>query len=414
MISKNRPFVGVGELWAALRAGTGTVERWEEAFAARVGAPRALAFPYNRVGLYAALEAHGIRDREVLLPGYSCVVVAVAVIASGNRPVFVDIDPRTYDFDLADLKRKVSPRTAAVVPTYMYGIPSQTRAVREACGPALVVEDLALATPGFAYVPPVLAHADVGIFSMDLNKITTAVNGAMVISKDLETHERMLAWRRKNLTPPGEKKRLEVVAALTMFSTVFEPRVYGVVNELRRRSAFVADRVRAYSLDTIEMTGDWRLEVSDAQAAVGLRQLDSLDEIIRARKANDALYAELLEGVPGLTLPERVEFPYSHYTIRVEGRDPRGFRERLYELGVECGRTLDYCLPDMELFASCHQAGSCPETTRAAAEVVNLPNYPSLTPTQVRFVARQVRAVLGEGQATERSGGLPKFSRARP
>ena len=134
------------------------------------------------------------------------------------------------------------------------------------------------------------------------------------------------------------------------------------------------------------MTGDWQTQLSPSQAALGLRQLDVLATIRAERKAIDDYYQRELEGL--VTLPPRAAHPYSHFTIRVSQRD--AFRERMYRLGVECGRTLDYCLPDMDLYASQKQRGSCPEATRAAAEIVNLPNYPGLG---LRAASRVVRAV---------------------
>ena len=156
----------------------------------------------------------------------------------------------------------------------------------------------------------------------------------------------------------------------------------------------MANYLNAYNLHKIELHGDYKTRFSNLQAKLALSQLNNLEEIIRKRKEHDNLYNELLSKVKGISLPEVVDYPYSHYTVKIKNRDAINFREKMYKLGIECGRTLDYCLPDMPLYSEYNQTGSCPNATIASEEIVNLPNYPSITTNDIQYISECVKKVM--------------------
>src|SRR5581483_6151935 len=105
------------------------VAEFERTFAREFQTTHAVAFSYGRYALMAFLQAMGLRDTEVVIPAYTCSVVAHAVALSGNRPRFVDISLTDYNMDLARLAESIGPRTSVVVATHLFGHPMDVDAV---------------------------------------------------------------------------------------------------------------------------------------------------------------------------------------------------------------------------------------------------------------------------------------------
>ena len=123
MIPRFRPIIGAAEFRALFSAKSERVAAFEHAFADKTGVSGAIAFPYGRSALWAFLKAVGVTGSEVVMPPYTCSVVAHAVALSGNQPRFVDIQLTDYNMDLGRLEEAISEKTRAVIPTHIFGYP---------------------------------------------------------------------------------------------------------------------------------------------------------------------------------------------------------------------------------------------------------------------------------------------------
>src|SRR5689334_13090346 len=122
MIPRLRPKLGFSELAALFRWPSDTdVEKYEQAFASKMDAKFAIAFPYGRTAIQILLEALELRDKEVITPAYTCAVVQNAVIFSGNQVVFVDSQESDFNMDLSQLRTKTSSKTGAIIATSIFG-----------------------------------------------------------------------------------------------------------------------------------------------------------------------------------------------------------------------------------------------------------------------------------------------------
>lgn len=396
MIPKNTAYIKWSDILLSLWATKDEIELLEKDFCRLTDKAYVLALPYNRMGIYLACLANGWKNKDILMPAYTCVVVAEAVICSGNKPIFVDIDPLTYNLDLADIKKKLTANTAAIIPTHMYGYPMDIKQLKSVLPPSIfILEDAALSAPGYDYGWNNEMQSDVMIYSLGHNKIITSIEGGLAVFKDYAIYEKIKNCQEALLKKPSFYRNLKIILKSAAYKFFSQPFLYGGVDYLRNKFPLVADSINSFTLKKIELPGDWRTKFSKIQAALVRRQLKRLDEIIAKRKKIDNLYFTLLKDASDqIILPQRADFPYSHFTIRIKNRDKINFREKLRSLGIEVGRTLDYCLPDMELFAGYKQENSCPNAALAAKEIVNLPNYPSLTEKQAKFIARSVIELL--------------------
>lgn len=227
------------------------IVRFEESFAAYCGARHGVACSSGTAALHMALVALGIGPGdEVLIPDFTLIVSANTVILSGAKPVLVDVDPRTWCLDPARLEEKITPRTRAVMPVHMYGHPCDMPAIQEIAKRRnlFVVEDAAEAHGAEIAGRKVGAFGDAGCFSFYGNKILTTGEGGMVVTDDERLTERL---------------------------------------RLLRNQAFEERRF-------VHHVMGFNYRLTNVQAAIGLAQVERLEEKLARKKEIASWYRELL------------------------------------------------------------------------------------------------------------------------
>lgn len=378
MIPRLGPRAGFLEFATAfLPAGQDAVAAFEEDFAAVMGTARAVAFPYGRTALLLLLEALGITGREVIVPAYTCVVVAHAVVASGNEPVFVDCAPGSFNMDLNAAVRAVTPKTAAILPTSLYGHPVdlETLDVFRAAHPDVrVIADCALSYDASWSGRPVHREGDAAIFSFNAGKILFSIFGGMAVTEDHALADRLVRLRGKRISRPGVAKSVRRRAYLAASLVALNPVLYGAVHVLSRSG--VLDRfVKYFDEGVINMPPDHLESMTPIEARVGRMQLRSYAENIAERRAMAALYASELEGLPGVVLPPlEAGATWSHYTVRVPEERRPGLVDFAVEQGVELGTLFPYVVPELGAYRGRPGwRGPYPHAEQSACTVVNLP-----------------------------------------
>src|SRR5688572_29642300 len=179
-----------------LRNGIYKVREFEQAFAARMGVTDALAVTSGTAALRVALAAAGIGPGdEVITQSFTFVATPEAIIEAGAIPVCTEIDD-TLNMDPADLQRRITPRTKAIIPVHMLGIPSRLDAILEIARKhdIVVIEDSAWGCGGSYAGQPLGTIGDMGTYSFDFAKTMTTGEGGMVVFKDAAMAARGRAW----------------------------------------------------------------------------------------------------------------------------------------------------------------------------------------------------------------------------
>lgn len=378
MIPRLRPTLGAREALAPFNASLGGVREFEEAFARAVGAAHAVAFPYGRMALHALLAAQGVKGKRIALPAYTCVVVAHAVVLSGNIPLFVDIESGGCNMDLADLERKLTPDTAVVLPTAMFGHPMDPEAVRTLAGDRLVVQDCALALGTTWQGRPLCSWGDAAIWGLNVGKQATSLQGGMLTTDDAALHERILRHREAAYAAPAPAAGLRWLAYLYALYPAFTPGLYGFVEWLGRKTPLLDGQLKYYDEHSIELPEDAGTGMCATQARVGTVQMRRLADMTRRRRAQARAYDEGLAGIEGLELPAADEgASYSHYTVRVADRSP--FLASLAADGIQAGTLFDYVVPHLAAYEAYRGDSLFPRAEALASRAVNLPLYPLLS-----------------------------------
>jgi perosamine synthetase len=350
----------VSEVLASGRLSLGpTIDRFEQEFAAVVGAPYAAAVSSGTAGLHLLSITAGVSPGdEVVTSPYSFVASANCAIYEGATPVFADVDRRTLNLDPAAVEAALTSRTRAVVAVDIYGYPCELDELRALCddrGIALI-EDACEAL-GARYKGGLLgSQGPPAVFAFYPNKQVTTGEGGMV--------------------------------------TTHSEREWRLLRSLRNQG-------RADSggwLEHARLGFNYRL--SDVSAAIGLGQLEKLDAILAARAAVAARYSELLGSIPGLELPCADDDDHERsWFVYVVGLPSSADREavvaRLADQGVQTARYLPciHLQPYMqERFG--YRVGLCPVAEEMSSRTLALPFHARLPEDDQRYVAEALQHAL--------------------
>ena len=346
-----------------------TIDRFEETFAAAVGAPYAAAVSSGTAGLHLLCITSGVGPGdEVITSPYSFVASANCAIYEGATPVFADIDPRTLNLDPAAVSAAVTDRTRAVVAVDIYGYPCELDELRAICdrhGLALIQD--ACEALGARYRGQLLgSQGPPAVFAFYPNKQITTGEGGMVTTHS-EDEWRLLRSLR---------------------------------NQGRADSGGWLEHARL----------GFNYRIDDVGAAIGIGQLEKLEEILTRRAAVAARYAELLDGVEGLELPcsdddEHQRSWFVYVVALPSGSDREEVIRELDGRGVQTARYLP-CIHLQSYMQERYgfRAGLCPIAEDMSLRTLALPFHPLLDEDDQAHVAESLRAAL-EDAASPISAG---------
>lgn len=362
MIPLNEPTVGTAEAEIAAEtvlSGGLThghqVAAFEEEFADIVEAEHACAVANCTAALHLALLAVGVGPGdEVVTASHSFIGAANAIRQCGARPVFADIDPRTYNLDPDGVAAAITPRTKAVVVVHQMGMPCDLAAIvpiARARG-LPVIEDAACAIGSDILIDGAWEaigrpHGDITCFSLHSRSVITAGDGGILTTSNPEWDARFRLWRQHGMSRPDEVRRARD-------RVVFEQ--YPVIG--------------------------FNYRMMDVQAGIGRAQLRRLREIVACRRHLANNYREMLAWVPGVTPPFEPAWARSNwqsYCVRLPlGVDQRLVMQSMLDHGVATRRGI-MCVHREEAYADLGPHAGLSRSEQAQDGCMLLPLFPRMT-----------------------------------
>jgi dTDP-4-amino-4,6-dideoxygalactose transaminase len=369
-----------------LPARSGTVEALEAEMARRAGHAEAVAFRYGRSGLFYLLEAIGARGKKVVMPSYTCVVVANAVVAAGAVPVFIDNARDAWFPNAEGFLSAIDADTAMIIPTHAFGIAQDTamlyQSVKARHPHVFVLQDCAHSffcrdTDGRL----VTEHGDGAIFGMNISKLVNAVRGGVLTLRDPAVAATVRQRRDAGASAATLRDSLSYRFYALAAGIAFEAPLYSLVHFLRTRTRLLDSETKYFDPDRASLPQDFRARLPAFGAKIALASLRRLDFRVEARREIAAVYISKLRELEqhhgwALRTPAAERDPkrdtWSHFPVYVgaESRDLVASRlER--EIDAEVGIIIDYGVASLP----CHvQPGNiCPRAAADAAAVINLP-----------------------------------------
>lgn len=334
---------------------------FERKIAEYLGRKYAVVFNSGTSALHAAVLAHRIKGGEVIVPSFTFIATSNALLMAGVKPVFADIESKTFGLDPKDVEERITNRTKAIIPVHYGGSPCMIKELKEIAEDhkILLIEDAAESFGAKIGTKKVGSFGDSAMISFCQNKVITTGEGGAVVTDSQEVYERLKLVRSHG--------RLENT---DYFSTWKE-------------------------MDYVILGYNYRM--SDITAALGISQLKKIDKVIKTRRRNAAQLTKRLVKVKTLIPPKPPEdyyHIYQMYTMRVKkGRNARDrLASYLGERGVSA-KVYFYPVHSTYFYKNVLKYRcKLPMTEEISQQVLSLPIYPSMTKEEIEYIADGIRS----------------------
>jgi perosamine synthetase len=371
---------------------------YEQRLAPHAGCRYATAFWAGRVGLYGLLGALGIGPGdEVIMPVPSHIVVANAIRYHGATPVYVDCRLTDYNIDVEQAAAAVTSRTRALIVQHSFGFPADIEAAMALAQQhgLTVIEDCVHALGSTVKDRPVGSFGHAAFFSTEETKIISTTMGGAVTTNDESIDRRMRSFQSE-CAPPGFSLVYRYLLKLALYHCLLQPRVHRYVRAVYEALGRRLPLPRPTDLS--ELNGDrpdlYEARFSNAQAEIGIRQLDTLPANLAHRRRIAAVYAAQLQqwGMLGPEISPQACPAYVRFPLWVTDRAEAERRYRRYGvLGTWFSSVLEEAV-DPERIG--YVAGSCPNAERAGAHLINLPTHPRVSEADALRLIAVVRDLI--------------------
>ena len=337
-----------------------TIDRFEELFAERVGAPYAAAVSSATAGLHLLVRTAGIgAGDEVITTPLSFAATANCFLYEGATPVFADVDARTWNVDPAAVEAAITDRTRAVIAVDIFGYPCELDSLIDLCQRhgLTLIDDSAEALGAQYKGKPIGSHGPPAVFGFYPNKQLATGEGGVVTTHSEQLREELVSLRNQG---------------------------------------------RSYSggswFDHVRLGFNYRW--TDIQAAVGIAQLEKLDELLTLRSAAAARYNELLAGVDGVKLaPADDDDHRRSWFVYVVQLTPELDRARVMADMREHGVDVAEYMPCIHLLTYMRERfafteGLCPVAEEISSRTLALPFFPGLEAEDQEYVVEVLREAL--------------------
>src|SRR6266702_1284652 len=359
------------------------IAEFERAFAQQIGVRYAYSFCHGRVGLYGLLLALGIGSGdEVILQVPTHIVVPNAIRYTAARPIYVDCRLDNYNMDLEQAERRITPRTKALVLQHTFGIPVDLDAALELTRRhgITLIEDCVHALGATYDGRQVGSFGRAAFFSSEETKTISTTMGGMVVTDDAELAARLQEFQQ-SCTRPSAWQTFRYILKLVLYHWMTEPHIHQYTRAIYE---LVGKRNPLPQPTTDEeiygkRPAIYEQRLSNAQAALGLRQLRRLESNVAHRRTIAAAYRERLAAL-GFRIPvspTKSDPACVRYPVWVE--DPT-LTVRVARRRATLGTWFSSVLEEADSPASGdYEKGSCPRAERAARHLINLPTNPRVT-----------------------------------
>ncbi len=344
------------------------IEQFEKAISSLVNVKYALAFNSGTSALHALLLVCDIKGKEVIVPSFTFVATANAVILAGGIPIFAESEPDTFGLDAEDVKRKITKNTKAIIPLHYGGFPS--RDIEKLCQIAkeynlLLIDDAAESLGSKIKNQPVGSFGDAAMFSFCQNKVLATGEGGMIVTNSSEIYEKAKLIRS-----------------------------HGRVEESQDYFSQVGDN------DYIVPGYNYRMPT--IIAALGLSQLEKMPTIIELRRTHARHIHERFSNIPQIKIPQELPGHFSVYQMYTITLQTKIMRDQLQQ-HLTTRRIMSKVYFNPVHLKTIYQQnynykqGDLPKTESLSDRVLNIPLYPSLTTEELEYLITSIEEFFNKG-----------------
>lgn len=343
------------------------IAEFEQTVADYVGAKYAVAISNGTSALHAACFAAGIRPGdEVITTPLTFAASANCVLYCGGTPVFADVDPKTYNIDPEDIRRKITDRTKAIIAVHLAGQPCDMDAIHSIAREhgLIVIEDGAHALGSVYKGKKVGCLSDMTTFSFHPVKPITTGEGGMIVTDNEDFYKKMVLFRSHGIT---------------------------------RDDSMMTRNDGPWFYQQFDLGYNYR--ITDIQCALGCSQMKKLDRFLARRKEIVARYNEAFADCDNIITPYQLsdtESGWHLYIVQVKNCDRRKVFENMREKGI--GVNVHYIPVYMHPYYQEHgyENVHCANAEEIYSHIISLPLYPGLTSEQQDYVIDTLKSLCEE------------------
>ena len=343
------------------------IAEFEQTVADYVGAKYAVAISNGTSALHAACFAAGIRPGdEVITTPLTFAASANCVLYCGGTPVFADVDPKTYNIDPEDIRRKITDRTKAIIAVHLAGQPCDMDAIHSIAREhgLIVIEDGAHALGSVYKGKKVGCLSDMTTFSFHPVKPITTGEGGMIVTDNEDFYKKMVLFRSHGIT---------------------------------RDDSIMTRNDGPWFYQQFDLGYNYR--ITDIQCALGCSQMKKLDRFLARRKEIVARYNEAFADCDNIITPYQLsdtESGWHLYIVQVKNCDRRQVFENMREKGI--GVNVHYIPVYMHPYYQEHgyENVHCTNAEEIYSHIISLPLYPGLTSEQQDYVIDTLKSLCEE------------------
>ncbi|MCK4994205.1 MAG: DegT/DnrJ/EryC1/StrS family aminotransferase [Candidatus Omnitrophica bacterium] len=378
--------------------------RFEKLFAGYIGTFYAVAIPSARLGLYLLFKYFNFpKDAEILITPFTHQSIFTVIKSFGFKPVFVDIDEKTYNTSPSAVKAKINEKTKLLILTHMWGQPCDMEGfmrLKNKYG-FNIIEDCAMACGAEFSGQKVGSFGDASIFSFGKAKAISTFGGGMLCTNEKKIND----FVRNTSKTFKDNKPLPLILSIIncMIANILtRPRMfyltlYPVLRFFNIRDPYNPIEHKKESLDILEnIPESWKVRMSNLQVAIGIKQLEDLDKHNNKRIANSLVLDKTIQGSENVSVPvclPESKHIYLYYALFIEGDyDMNGIREILIKFGID-SQLNELTTPEqLKIFGA--NADDYPVFKKIAKRLLIIPNGIYLTQKDAEYVGTSCKRIF--------------------
>ena len=395
-------------IFGRLRRGMQTI-KLEEAFRSRFNAKRAIVFPHARTALHFIIKSMNFeKGSEVLMTPLTIADMVNSIHTLGLKPVFVDIELDTFCFEIDKLKMSITPKTKAILITYIFGIVPDIEKIQKIAQEhgMKLIEDCSQCFDASYKGHLIGTFGDAAFFSLTNFKVCSSLFGGMIITNDEKLADQLNKFRDNSLLPARGSMLLKLISKDLIYSVFFSRWLfsyftYFVIMILERIDPKITYRLYSGNIKVIlgqhgnrlfeKFPADYLMDYTDVQADVGLASLARAKEVTDIRIRNGEMLRGLLQGVSQTKIPVRLEEAVNVYwRFPIISNDMDGLKRFLLKNGIDSAPTYLALCSSEPGFEPYH--ASMPNAERVKNSVLVVEVNEELKEDDIRWTASLVRS----------------------
>ncbi len=366
-------------------------EKFENEFAKFFGNKFGVFFPYGRVAIYSFLRAMGIKNTFVVIPAYTCGVVAASVVLSGNHLAFVDVTLDDFNMDLNILPHVMSDKVQAVIATHMFGNYFDMGFLKDVIHWAekqyktkiWIIQDLAHIFGGFINKNNPIKWGDVNIFGLSFSKNINSIYGGMLTTNNETIYTKVKDFRDKILRKTTFKTYWKSFILFIAGNLWDYPLSHGILRKFTKHHDYSRHEING------KFPNDWNISPPRINEKVGLAQLLRYLDIVKTKQSNCLKWRKLLNG-NGFIFPKHKERNvYSHCVGLIQSGDRDAWIRKFQNNGIEVVPVYEYALPYLKPFSP-YKKGEYPKAKFISERNLSFPIHRKVNVYKMKSFVRRL------------------------